>query len=117
MKIPRQAALARRRRDARVKQLARAGPLLAGSLVRIAKHCGRAGCRCQRGEKRVGWYLTRYHAGKTRTTHVPVDLVEEVRAWVKEHRRVRRLAQEISELNRALIRMRVTEKERQGGRS
>ena len=117
MKIPRHPALIRRRRDARVKQLARAGPLLAGSLVRIAKHCGRAGCRCQRGEKHVGWYLTRYHAGKTQTTYVPVDLVEEVRAWVKEHRRVRRLVQEISELNRTLIRMHVTERERQGGRS
>ena len=123
MKVPRHPTLVRRLRDARVKQLGRAGPLLAGSLVPIAKHCGRAGCRCQpvgrggRGEKHVGWYLTRYHAGKTQTTYVPVDLVKEVRAWVQEHRRVRRLVREISELNRALIRMHVTEKERKGGRS
>ena len=48
---------------------------------------------------------------------IPVDLVEEVRAWVKEHRRVRQLVQEISELNRALIRAHVTEKERKAGRS
>ena len=123
MRIPRHPTLVRRFRDARVKQLARAKSLLAGSLVRIAKHCGRAGCRCQparrggRGEKHVGWYLTRYHAGKTQTTYVPVDLVREVRAWVKEHRRVRGLVQDISELNRALIRLHVTEKERRRGRS
>jgi len=123
MKIPRHATLVRRFRDARVKKLAQAGSLLSGSLVRIAKHCGREGCRCQsvgrggRGEKHVGWYLTRYHAGKTQTTYVPVDLVLEVRAWVKEHRRVRLLVQEISELNRALIRMHVAEQARKAGRS
>lgn len=123
MRIPRHPTLIRRFRDARVKQLASAKPLLSGSLVRIAKHCGRKGCRCQpveqggRGEKHVGWYVTRYHAGKTQTTYVPVDLVSEVRAWVKEHRRVRQLVQEISELNRALIRLHVAEKERRAGRS
>lgn len=99
-------------RDARVKRLAEARPLLAGSLVRIAKHCGRAGCRCQRGEKHAGWYLTRYHQGRTQTTYVPLDLVEEVRAWVKEHRRVKQLIAEISELNRALIRTHVGAKKR-----
>src|SRR3990172_4626599 len=117
MKVARHPTLIRRLRDARVKQLARAGPLLAGSLVAIGRRCGRAGCRCERGEKHVGWYLTRYHAGRTQTTYVPVDLVREVRAWVKEHRRVRQLVQEISELNRALIRAHVTEKERKAGRS
>ena len=123
MKTPSHPTLIRRFRDARVKRLAASGPLLAGSLVRIAKHCGREGCRCQpverggRGQKHVGWYLTRYHAGKTQTTYVPVDMVKEVRAWVKEHRRVRQLVQEISELNRTLIRCHVAEQERKGGRS
>ena len=95
-----------------MKKLAQTGPLLAGSLVQIAKHCGRPGCHCHTGEKHVGWYLTRYHQGKTQTTYVPLDMVEEVRIWIEEYRRVKRLIAEISELNRALIRSHVAERKR-----
>lgn len=116
MTVPDHPGLMRRMRDARVRRLAEAGPLMAGSLVQIAKHCGRAGCRCQDGEKHVGWYLTRYRDGKTQTTYVPLDMVEEVRAWVEEHRRVKQLIAEISELNRALIRVHVAERKRRRGR-
>jgi len=65
-------------RDARIKKLAQTGPLLAGSLVQIAKHCGRAGCHCQKGEKHVGWYLTRSVQGKTQTTYVPQDMLDDI---------------------------------------
>jgi hypothetical protein len=85
--------------------------------VQIAKHCGRAPCRCQTGDKHVGWCLTRYHQGKTHTTYVPLDLVEEVRRWTQEHRRVKCLIAEISELNRALIRTHVTAKGRRPRKS
>lgn len=69
MKIPRHPSQIRRMRDARVRRLARIGPVMAGSLVQIAKHCGRPGCHCQNGQKHVGWYLTRSVAGKTQTTY------------------------------------------------
>jgi len=114
--IPDHPGQIRRMRDARVRRLAQTGPLMAGSLVQIAKHCGRPGCHCQDGEKHVGWYLTRYVGGKTQTTYVPLDMVEEVRTWVEAHRQVKRLIAEISDLNRALIRLHVTERKRRRGR-
>lgn len=52
MKVPDHPTLIRRMLGARVKKLAARGPVLTASLVRIAKHCGRQGCRCQRGEAR-----------------------------------------------------------------
>ena len=58
MRIPEHPTRIRSMRDARVRQLSAHTPVLAGSLVRIAKHCGRAGCHCQSGDKHVGWYLT-----------------------------------------------------------
>jgi len=116
MRVPEHPTLILRMRDARIKQVRQVGSLLAGSLVQIAKHCGRAGCHCQSGEKHVGWYLTRYHRGKTQTTYVPLDMVEEVRGWIEEHRRVKRLMAEISELNRALIRTHVAARKRRKGR-
>jgi hypothetical protein len=117
MRIPDHPTLIRRMRDARVKKLAAERPVLAGSLVRIARHCGRPGCHCQTGEKHVGWYLTRPVKGKTQTTYVPQELLEEVQGWTQEYRRLKRLVAEISELNRALIRACVTERKRRGTRS
>ena len=117
MKVPKHPTLIRRMRDARVQQLAAERPVLGGSLVRIAKHCGRAGCHCQTGEKHVGWYLTRPVKGKTQTTYVPQEILEEVQGWIQEHRRLKKLMAEIAELNRALIRAHVTERKRRGTRS
>jgi len=118
MKIRGHPTLIRRMRDARVKKLTAARPVLGGSLVRIAKHCGRPGCHCQTGgEKHVGWYLTRGVDGKTQTTYVPREMLEEVQGWIQEHRRLKTLMAEIAELNRALIRAYVTERKRRGTRS
>lgn len=117
MKVPKHPTLIRRFRDARIKKLARAGPLLAGSLVQIAKHCGRPGCHCQTGEKHVGWYLTRSVAGKTQTTYVPQEMLQEVQGWIVEYRRIKQLIAEISELNRALIRTHVTHRRRRTAKS
>jgi hypothetical protein len=117
MKVPDHPTLIRRMRDARVKKLAAERPVLGGSLVRIAKHCGRPGCHCQTGEKHVGWYLTRPVKGKTQTTYVPLEMLEEVQGWIQEHRRLKKLMAEIAELNRALIRTYVTERKRRGTRS
>jgi hypothetical protein len=116
LKVPPHPTLVRRMRDARVAQLVARGPVLMGSLVRIAKHCGRAGCHCHMGEKHVGWYLTRPVNGKTQTTYVPQELVPEVQGWIAEQRRLKKLVAEISELNRALIRAHVTQRKRRGTR-
>ena len=43
--------------------------------------------------------------GKTRTVYVPKDLTEEVRASIREHRRIRKLLREITHLELARIRM------------
>ena len=117
MKVPDHPTLVRRMRDARVKKLTADRPVLGGSLVRIAKHCGREGCHCQKGEKHVGWYLTRRVNGKTQTTYVPQEMLEDIQGWIQEHRRLKKLMAEISELNRALIRGHVTQRNRRRTRS
>lgn len=95
------------RRDARIRELASAGPLLQGSLAQIAVTCGNPACRCARGEKHRSHILTRKVNGRTCSLYIPVDLVGEVSAWVGEHRRVKKLLQEISALNRRIIRAHV----------
>lgn len=107
----------RRRSAACIKQLHARGPVLAASLVRIAKHCGRPTCRCQRGHKHLGHYLTYKHQGKTRTVYVPLELLPEVRQWIHEYRRLKTLIQRISQLSLTRIRSHVTLRQRRAGRS
>lgn len=92
-----------KRRDAKIKQLAAVGPILRGSLAEIGVTCGNPNCRCARGRKHRSHILKRQVRGKTQSLYVPVDMLEEARGWVEEHRRVKRLLKEISELNRSII--------------
>ena len=101
MKIPRHPTLLRRMRDARVKQLLPRCPPLAASLGQ------------QRGG---GWHVTLKEQGKTRTVYVPKDLTEEVKACIAEHRRLRNLLAEITQLQLALIRVHRTDRARRGPR-
>ena len=117
MRVPVHPGQIRQMVDARVRQLSARGPVLSASLVQIARRCGREGCRCNTGEKHLGYYLTRQVEGKTRTVYVPTELVEEVRKWIEEHKRLKQLVQEITELSIALVKGHVREKKRKGTRS
>jgi hypothetical protein len=117
MRVPSHPTLIRRMLDARLKQLATTRPVLAASLVQISKHCGVPSCHCLKGgPKHVGNYVTCRITGQTRTVYVPFDLLEEVRSWIAEHRRLKRLLREIHLLSLALIRQHVQHRNRRRGR-
>lgn len=92
------------RREAKLQTLRKLGPLLAASLVPRRTRCGNPQCRCARGELHQQWCVTFKVKAKTHTVHVPKDMVEEVREWIKEHQRLRQLVREISRLNLAILR-------------
>lgn len=117
MRTPQHPTLIRRMAARRVRQLQAYGPVLAASLVTLAKQCGRSGCHCQRGEKHRGQYLTYKEKGRTRTVYVPVDLVEEVERWIAEHRRIKTLMRELSALSVARVRTHVRSRRQRAGRS
>ncbi|RLE15646.1 MAG: hypothetical protein DRJ50_15790 [Actinobacteria bacterium] len=88
-------------RDARIKKLTPQCPPLAASLV---------------SGSRGGWQLTLKDRGKTRTVYVPKDLKEEVKASIREHRRIKKLLQEITQLELARIQSHATQTRRRGKR-
>jgi len=104
MEIPDDPIRIRRLLCARLKQLAARGPVVTVSLTESRRTCGRFGCRCYRGEKHVSHRLTFKEAGRTRSVYVPVELVDEVKGWAAEGRRLRRLMREANQLAIALIR-------------
>jgi DNA-binding transcriptional regulator LsrR (DeoR family) len=116
MRVSRHPTNIRRMLESRVKQMAARKPLLAASLVSVQRRCGKPRCHCASGEKHHAHQLTYKVRGKTHTVYVPVDFTEEVRSWIDEHRRLKRLLQEISQLTLALVRSHAQERKRRRGR-
>jgi hypothetical protein len=104
MKVPEQPTLILRMRESRLKKLAGRKPFVAASLNEVAVRCGRKGCHCAKGEGHPSQYLTLKQEGKTVTVYVPKHRLAEVREWVKEHRRIKLLLREISDLSLGLLR-------------
>lgn len=117
MRIPEHPTQIRARLNARLARLGGDQPLLAATLTQVRKRCGRKNCRCQtHDERHTGWHLTYKIEGKTRTVYVPLDLLDDVRTWIDNHKRHKTLLNEIHQLTIALIRSHVQTRKRKAGR-
>jgi hypothetical protein len=117
MHIPEQLTQVRRMLQSRLRQLGSDQPILAASLAQVHKTCGQPSCACHHGgPKHSAHHLTVKEDGKTRTIYVPVDLLDDVRQWVEEHKRLKALLAEISQLTLALVKGHVQQRRRQRGR-
>lgn len=86
----------RHARSRAVQQIAE-NPLLRGSLVSMARTCGKAGCHCQQGEKHVSLYLAVRLNNRRRMIYVPPAMENTVRGWVENAREVDHLLDFISQ--------------------
>lgn len=82
-----------RARASTLRQIARLGPFLEGSLSAFK----RPGCT------QPGWHLTFKQHGRTRTLYVPMELVAEVKQWTLNYRRLKRLIRQVTRHSRSLI--------------
>src|SRR5258707_11512663 len=116
MRIPDHRTEIRRLLDARRARLAPDKPVLAATLTQVRKRCGQPTCHCYHGQPHLAWHLTYKVQGKTRTVYVPQGLLDEVRAWIAEHQRLKTLLDEIHQLTVALIRSHTRHQRRKAGR-
>jgi hypothetical protein len=77
-------------------QLVNQQGLMRGSLSVRQRACGKAGCKCTRGQLHESLYLVLSEEGRMRQLYVPRAFEARVRQWVENHRRARRLMEEIS---------------------
>ena len=91
------------RRNAKVKELGKIGPVLCGCLVTIKVRCGNASCKCARGEKHTSNILTKKVAGKSKSIYVPTEMLEEARNWTENFKKAKRLMKEISHYNEKIL--------------
>ena len=117
MRIPDHPTQVRARLKARLARLGSDQPLLAASLAHIRKRCGRKTCRCHtHAQLHTAWHLTYKVRGQTRTVYVPLDLLDEVRSWIDNHKRHKALLAEIHQLTVALVRTHAQTQKRKAGR-
>ena len=79
---------------------------ITGTFLQTRRKCGKANCRCSTDESKRHPVnqLTSKVKGKTKAIYVPVGIAEEVKNWVQERKKIKRLLQEIDELTELLIR-------------
>ncbi len=94
----------------RRRLLAKLPPLdevLRGSLVERSVRCGKASCRCARGELHTAVYLSVTHrGGRTEQICVPRELVRSVRNGIAVYWKWGEILEQVSALNRDLLRQR-----------
>lgn len=95
------------RRQRLMEQLPPLEEMVRGSLFERRLRCGRPGCHCAQGKGHRVWYLTVTFAGRrTEQVTVPPDWVPRVRRWVRNYERWWALVEEVSAINRQLLRRR-----------
>jgi hypothetical protein len=99
---------AERRARSRLAQLIHGQGLLRGSLLERGRVCGKAGCKCARGELHQSLYLVVSEKGRTRQLFIPRDWEALVRRWVQNHHDARELMEEVSRIHWEKVRMRKT---------
>ncbi|MCK5803643.1 MAG: hypothetical protein KAI66_12455 [Lentisphaeria bacterium] len=71
------------------------GDVLAASLSKTRKVCGKPNCKCARGDKHVVYQLSWTEDGRRRSTHIRADELSEIRAAVGRYRHLRRCRAEL----------------------
>ena len=72
--------------------------VIRGTLLVRKRKCGKANCRCARGEGHQSLFLVISENGRTRQFFVPKDWESRVRQWVADYHRVRSLLEEVSRI-------------------
>lgn len=80
----------------RLAQILHREPFLCGSLVTMQRTCGKAGCRCTRGELHESLYLAVREGKKRKMIHVPRSMEGTARQWVGAYQEADRLVDEVS---------------------
>jgi len=87
-----------------LRELRRIHPFVQGSFTVTKKRCGNPKCRCAtEGPFHETALLTWKESKKTKTLYVPKHLREEVKQWVEEGKKLKKLIADMSALQKAIL--------------
>ena len=70
-----------------------------GSLVITNRFCGKPNCRCLKGQKHKGVYLSQSFKGKTRMIYIPQIKVKKAVEQIKNYHKVKNILNILSDIN------------------
>ncbi len=99
----------------KVTKLLHDKPFVAGGLVKMARTCGKANCKCTRGEKHVSWYLSTRHGAVRKMIFIPLQWEKDMIEWVNTYKEITKQIDIISQ--QCLERFTMSSKEERNGDS
>jgi hypothetical protein len=75
------------------------GEVLAASLSRTHKVCGKPNCKCTRGDKHVVYQLSWTENGKRRSAHIRAGELAKIQAAVARYRHLRQCRAELLKIS------------------
>ena len=92
-------SMTRAEREARSKavKIVSSELFVQGSLIEMARVCGKKNCKCTRGEKHISLYLAVRKDNKRKMIFIPKNLEKEARLLVKAYQKIKRSLETISD--------------------
>jgi len=85
--------------------------IIKGCLVKLKLTCGKKNCKCYtKGEKHTSLYLSKSVNGKTRMIYIPKRYEAKVKEYVKRHKQMQKVIEELSEINIKILKTGTEEK-------
>jgi hypothetical protein len=82
----------------KLKQLISSQAMIRGTLLYRERSCGRANCKCAQGQKHPALYLVVSEHARQRQIFIPKFLEAEVRLWVTQYQKMRKLGEDLSRI-------------------
>ena len=80
-------------------------PVIKGTVYELKRRCGKAGCKCARGELHARMVVSASEGGKTRLQVIPHGYLIEVQAKVRRYQDLRRVRARLGEIYRKMLRV------------
>ena len=77
--------------------------VIRGSIVMVARTCGKSNCLCRRGWKHRSMYISQSYQGKTKMTFIPKRLEKRAREFVDNYRKLKVVIDRVSGYNLMLL--------------
>jgi len=91
--------------DRQVRTLMECDDFVRGGVYRLRRRCGKAGCRCARGELHESWVFLAREKGVQRMRGVPAGKIARWRELAERYRRFRLARRELGRQYREVLRL------------
>lgn len=92
-----------KKRKKMLRELAKVGPFIEGSLTTVLRICGKKGCACERGKKHPAMFFTWKEDQVTQTLYVPVARQNLARECCKNYKKLKKMLRKLSDLQKKLL--------------